>query len=235
MIEIIYTLIATHLTIICVTLYLHRSQTHRAVTFNPAVNHFMRFWLWLTTGMITQQWVAVHRLHHAHADREEDPHSPVHKGVRRVLFTGVWFYIQAAKDRLTMANLSRDCPRDWIERHVYTKFHWVGLVLLLVINFSLFNWWGVLIWLIQAAWIPFWAAGVVNGVGHWYGYRNNETRDNSHNILPWGVIIGGEELHNNHHLNPASPKLSLHRWEFDIGWMYIRILEKLGLAQVKQP
>lgn len=235
MIEILYTLILTHITIVCVTLYLHRSQTHRAVTFNPVLNHFMRFWLWLTTGMITRQWVAVHRLHHAKVETPEDPHSPMHKGLRKVLFTGVKFYVEAAKDKLTIANLSRDCPSDWIEKNLYTRFHWAGLVILLLLDILLFQWWGILVWLIQTAWIPFWAAGVINGLGHWYGYRTNDTKDNSHNILPWGIIVGGEELHHNHHLNPASPKLSLQTWEFDIGWMYIRLLEKLGLAQVRQP
>jgi len=235
MLEILYTLIVTHLTIICVTLYLHRSQTHRSVTFTPVINHLMRFWLWLTTGMITAQWVAVHRLHHAHTETLDDPHSPKHHGLLRVLFGGALLYTRAAKEKLTITNLSRDCPQDWIERNLYTKYHWLGLVMLLLINFLLFGWWGFLIWGIQAVWIPFWAAGVVNGLGHFYGYRNGETRDNSHNILPWGIIIAGEELHNNHHLTPAAAKLSHRSWEFDLGWFYIRVLEKLGLATVKQP
>jgi stearoyl-CoA desaturase (delta-9 desaturase) len=235
MLEILYTLIATHITIICVTLYLHRSQTHRSVTFKPAVNHLMRFWLWLTTGMITAQWVAVHRLHHAHTETPEDPHSPKHYGLLTVLFKGAFLYTQAAKEKLTIVNLSRDCPQDWVERNLYTKYHWAGLLILLGINILIFGWWGLLIWGIQAIWIPFWAAGVVNGLGHFYGYRNGETRDNSHNIFPWGIIIGGEELHNSHHMDPANPKLSQKSWEFDIGWFYIRVLEKLGLATVKQP
>lgn len=235
MLEILYTLIVTHLTIICVTLYLHRSQTHRSVTFTPVINHLMRFWLWLTTGMITAQWVAVHRLHHAHTETLDDPHSPKHHGLLRVLFGGALLYTRAAKEKLTITNLSRDCPQDWIERNLYTKYHWLGLVMLLLINFLLFGWWGFLIWGIQAVWIPFWAAGVINGLGHFYGYRNGETRDNSHNILPWGIIIAGEELHNNHHLTPAAAKLSHRPWEFDLGWFYIRVLEKLGLATVKQP
>ena len=235
MLEILYTLIVTHLTIICVTLYLHRSQTHRSVTFTPVINHLMRFWLWLTTGMITAQWVAVHRLHHAHTETLDDPHSPKHHGLLRVLFGGALLYTRAAKEKLTITNLSRDCPQDWIERNLYTKYHWLGLIMLLLINFLLFGWWGFLIWGIQAVWIPFWAAGVVNGLGHFYGYRNGETRDNSHNILPWGIIIAGEELHNNHHLTPAAAKLSHRPWEFDLGWFYIRVLEKLGLATVKQP
>ena len=235
MLEILYTLIVTHLTIICVTLYLHRSQTHRSVTFIPVINHLMRFWLWLTTGMITAQWVAVHRLHHAHTETLDDPHSPKHYGLLRVLFGGALLYTRAAKEKLTITNLSRDCPQDWIERNLYTKYHWLGLVMLLLINFLLFGWWGFLIWGIQAVWIPFWAAGVINGLGHFYGYRNGETRDNSHNILPWGIIIAGEELHNNHHLTPAAAKLSHRPWEFDLGWFYIRVLEKLGLATVKQP
>jgi len=235
MLEILYTLLVTHLTIICVTLYLHRSQTHRSVTFKPVINHLMRFWLWLTTGMITAQWVAIHRMHHAHTETLDDPHSPKHYGLRRVLFGGAFLYAQAAKEKLSITNLSRDCPQDWVERNLYTKYHWLGLVILLLINFLLFGWWGFLIWGIQAIWIPFWAAGVVNGLGHFYGYRNGETRDNSHNIFPWGIIIAGEELHNNHHLTPAAAKLSHQPWEFDLGWFYICVLEKLGLATVKQP
>jgi len=233
MLEILYTLLVTHLTIICVTLYLHRSQTHRSVTFKPVINHLMRFWLWLTTGMITAQWVAIHRMHHAHTETLDDPHSPKHYGLRRVLFGGAFLYAQAAKEKLSITNLSRDCPQDWVERNLYTKYHWLGLVILLLINFLLFGWWGFLIWGIQAIWIPFWAAGVVNGLGHFYGYRNGDTRDNSHNIFPWGIIIGGEELHNSHHMDPANPKLSQKSWEFDIGWMYIRILCFFRLAKLR--
>lgn len=235
MIEIIYTLVATHLTIICVTLYLHRSQTHRSVTFHPVITHLMRFWLWLTTGMITKQWVAVHRLHHAYTDSAQDPHSPQQHGLLKVLFGGVFFYARAAQDKITVDNLSKDCSDDWIERNLYDRYHWLGIVLLLILTVFAFGIWGLAIWLIQIVWIPFWAAGVVNGVGHYFGYRNAPTRDASRNFFPWGIIIGGEELHSNHHLAPASARLSLRWFEFDLGWVYICILKQLGLAQVRQP
>jgi stearoyl-CoA desaturase (delta-9 desaturase) len=234
MIELIYVLLTTHITIMSVTIYLHRSQAHRSVQLHPAVAHFMRFWLWLTTGMVTQEWVAVHRRHHQKCDQPEDPHSPVQVGIWRVLFGGAWLYRQSCQDRSMIAELSHGTPQDWIEKHVYRKFPLVGVGLLLLINLSMFGWTGAVCWLVQMAWIPFWAAGVVNGLGHWWGYRNGDTADSSTNISPWGIIIGGEELHNNHHLDPTSARLSRRWWEFDIGWMYISILRFFKLAHVKR-
>lgn len=233
MIIILYTLLVTHITIACVTLYLHRSQAHRAVKFHPTIEHFMRFWLWLTTGMITKQWVAIHRKHHRFCEEAGDPHSPVHYGIGRVLFRGALLYHAASKDKAMVDTYGRGTPDDWIERNVYTSHSRLGIGLCLVLNLVLFGWAGAIIWGIQMLWIPFWAAGVINGVGHWWGYRNGETRDQSRNIVPLGIIIGGEELHNNHHLYPASPKLSSRWFEFDIGWFYIRVLQSLRLATVK--
>lgn len=233
MLSIIYTLLATHLTIACVTLYLHRSQAHRSVQFHPVIEHVMRFWLWLTTGMVTAQWVAIHRKHHRYSDRPGDPHSPHVFGIARVFFQGALLYHAASKDRVMVDSYSRGCPTDWVEQHVYSAHSRLGIGLLLVFNCAIFGWLGAVIWLVQMAWIPFWAAGVINGIGHWWGYRNGSTKDHSRNISPWGIVVGGEELHNNHHLAPASAKLSQRAWEFDIGWMYIRILSGLGLATVK--
>jgi stearoyl-CoA desaturase (delta-9 desaturase) len=232
MFEILYTLIATHITIICVTLFLHRSQAHKSVTFHPVVNHFMRFWLWLTTGMVTKQWVAIHRKHHSLTDKEGDPHSPIVFGIWKVLFGGAFLYNDASKNKKLIENFGRDTPNDWIEKHVYTPYHFVGIILLLFVNLLWFSYWGLLIWAVQMIWIPFWAAGVVNGIGHYWGYRNHETKDNSRNISPWGIVIGGEELHNNHHRSPASPKLSSRRFEIDIGWIYISLLSRLRLATI---
>ena len=233
MLEIIYTLIVTHITIACVTLYLHRGQAHRAVTFHPAVAHFMRFWLWLTTGMVTREWVAVHRRHHQGSDTPGDPHSPQIYGIWRVLFGGAFLYVKAKQDRDMVDSLSRGTPADWMEHHVYSARPALGISILLVLNMLMFGWWGLLIWGIQMIWIPFWAAGVINGLAHWWGYRNTNTADTSRNLLPWAFWIGGEELHNNHHANGASAKFSQRRWEFDIGWMYIRLLQGLRLATVR--
>ena len=233
MLEIIYTLIVTHITIACVTLYLHRSQAHRAVTFHPAVAHFMRFWLWLTTGMVTREWVAVHRRHHQSSDTPGDPHSPQIYGIWRVLFGGAFLYVKAKQDRDMVDSLGRGTPADWMERHVYSARPVLGISILLVLNVLMFGWWGLLIWGVQMIWIPFWAAGVINGLAHWWGYRNTNTADTSRNLLPWAFWIGGEELHNNHHANGASAKFSQRRWEFDIGWMYIRLLQGLRLATVR--
>ena len=230
---ILYTLILTHITIVCVTLYLHRSQAHRSVTFHPAIAHFMRAWLWLTTGMVTKQWVAIHRKHHRFSDEPGDPHTPHVYGIGRVLFKGAFLYHDASKDKAMVDAYGRGTPDDWIERNLYSGHSRLGIGILLVFNLILFGWIGALIWGIQMIWIPFWAAGVINGVAHWWGYRNGETRDQSRNISPWGIIVGGEELHNNHHLDPASPRLSLKAYEFDIGWMYIRLLQSLRLATVK--
>jgi stearoyl-CoA desaturase (Delta-9 desaturase) len=233
MTELIYTLIATHITIACVTLFLHRSQAHRSVTFHPAIEHFMRFWLWLTTGMVTKQWVAIHRKHHRYSDQAGDPHSPHVYGIKRVFFKGAVLYHDASKDKDMVDSYGAGTPADWMEHNIYTPHSRLGIGILFLFNIAVFGWIGALIWGVQMIWIPFWAAGVINGIGHWWGYRNGETRDLSRNISPWGIVIGGEELHNNHHLAPASARLSRRWWEFDIGWMYIRILGTLRLATVK--
>ena len=234
MIEILYTLIVTHITILCVTLYLHRSQAHKSVEFHPAVSHFMRFWLWLTTGMVTRQWVAIHRKHHRYSDFERDPHTPHVYGIYNVVFKGALLYHIASKDKEMIKQYGVGTPDDWVEQNVYSKHSRLGIVLLLLINLLLFSWWGLLVWGVQMIWIPFWAAGIINGIGHYWGYRNGETKDHSRNISPWGIIIGGEELHNNHHLSPASAKLSRRWFEIDIGWVYTVILSKLHLAKIKQ-
>ena len=233
MTEIIYTLIMTHITIVCVTLFLHRGQAHRGIEFHPILSHFMRFWLWMTTGQITKQWVAVHRKHHRFTEQEGDPHSPHVYGFWRVLFKGAFLYHTASKDSVMVAQYGAGTPDDWMEQHVYTKHSRIGILLMLLIDILLFGAWGVLIWGIQMIWIPFWAAGVVNGIGHWWGYRNGETKDHSRNIMPWGIIIGGECLHNNHHLDPANPKLSRRWFEFDVGWMWLTVFRLLGLAKLK--
>ena len=233
MLEIIYTLVVTHITIICVTLFLHRGQAHRAIIFHPILSHFMRFWLWLTTGMVTKQWVAIHRKHHQRSDLEGDPHSPHVFGFWKVLFKGAFLYNDASKDKVMVDTYSSGTPSDWIEHNLYSNHSRLGIGILLVLNIIVFGWLGAIIWGIQMLWIPFWAAGVVNGIGHWWGYRNGETKDHSRNIVPWGIVIGGEELHNNHHLDPASAQLSRRWFEFDIGWMYIRLLSSLRLVTVK--
>ena len=230
---ILYTLIVTHITIVCVTLFLHRGQAHKAITFHPIVSHFMRFWLWLTTGMITKQWVAIHRKHHSATDKEGDPHSPIVYGIWNILLRGVYYYYLAGKNAKMIVNFGKGTPDDWIERKVYTPYNYLGIVLMLLIDILLFGVVGIAVWIVQMIWIPFWAAGVVNGVGHYLGYRNGDSKDNSRNISPWGIVIGGEELHNNHHLNPASAKLSRTKFEFDIGYMYLRMLAFLKLAIIK--
>lgn len=231
MTEILYTLIATHITIICVTLFLHRGQAHRGIEFHPILSHFMRFWLWLTTGMVTKEWVAVHRKHHSNTDRPGDPHSPYNEGLLKMLYAGAWLYAKAAQDKDMVKVYGTGTPDDWMEKNVYSKHSKVGITLLLIFNTLLFNGWGIVIWLIQMAWIPFWAAGVVNGVGHCIGYRNWKTKDKSKNIIPIGIIIGGEELHNNHHNSPASVKLSNKWYEFDIGWMWLNIFKLMRLVK----
>jgi len=228
----VYFLIATQLTIFSVTLYLHRSQAHRGVDFHPLLAHFFRFWTWLTTSMITREWAAIHRKHHAKCETEEDPHSPMHKGIKQVFWHGVELYREARTDRESIEKYGKGCPDDWIERKVYTPHATMGPTLLLFISFALFGLPGVAIWAIQMAWIPFWAAGVVNGLGHWWGYRNFETTDTATNLTPWAFWIGGEELHNNHHAFPSSAKFALRRFEFDIGWSAIRVLQALRLAKV---
>ena len=227
------TLVMTHITIACVTLYLHRSQAHRSVEFHPVLAHAMRFWLWLTTGMVTQQWVAIHRKHHRFSDQPGDPHSPHVYGLGRVFFKGAVLYHEAAKDKIMVDAYGRGTPADWVELHLYQPYSRLGIGILLVLDTVIFGWWGPLVWAVQMLWIPFWAAGVVNGLAHWCGYTNGSTRDSSRNLVPWGIVIGGEELHSNHHLAPASACLSKNWWEFDIGWMYITILRFLGLAKLK--
>ncbi|MGN7726955.1 DesA family fatty acid desaturase [Luteimonas sp. 22616] len=228
----LYLLVATQLTILAVTLYLHRSQAHRGVDFHPAIAHFFRFWTWLTTSMITREWVAIHRKHHAKCETEEDPHSPMYKGINTVFWRGVELYREARGMRADIEQYGKGAPDDWIERHLYTPHATMGPTALLFISFALFGFMGVAVWAIQMAWIPFWAAGVVNGLGHWWGYRNFETTDTATNLTPWGVWIGGEELHNNHHAFPSSAKFALRKWEVDIGWGVIKGLEKLRLAKV---
>ena len=233
MTELIYTLIVTHITIVCVTLFLHRGQAHKGILFHPILSHFMRFWLWLTTGQVTKQWVAIHRKHHRFTEQDGDPHSPHVFGFWRVLFKGAFLYHTASRDKEMVAQYGVGTPDDWIEQNVYTKHSRVGIMLMLLIDLLLFGLPGLLVWGIQMIWIPFWAAGVVNGLGHWWGYRNGETKDQSRNISPWGILIGGEELHNNHHLTPASAKLSNRWFEFDIGYMYLKLMTYLGLARIK--
>ncbi|MGF6608429.1 stearoyl-CoA desaturase (delta-9 desaturase) [Paraburkholderia sp. WSM4175] len=231
---VVYTLIATHITIIGVTVYLHRCQAHRALDLHPIASHFFRFWLWMTTGMLTGQWAAIHRKHHAKCETEEDPHSPQTRGIWKVLLEGAELYRTEAKNEETMRKFSHGTPNDWMERNVYTKYPILGVSLMMVINVGLFGVVGLTIWAVQMVWIPFWAAGVVNGLAHFWGYRNFNSSDASTNILPWGIIIGGEELHNNHHTYATSAKLSNKWYEFDIGWMYIRIMQAFRLAKVKK-
>ncbi len=228
----LYLLVVTQITIFTVTLYLHRSQAHRGVDFHPALAHFFRFWSWLTTSMITREWAAIHRKHHAKCETEEDPHSPMYKGIGNVLWKGADMYRESRLDRASIEQYGKGCPDDWIERNLYTRFATLGVVLLLVASFVLFGAKGVAVWAVQMAWIPFWAAGVINGLGHWWGYRNFETTDTATNLTPWALWIGGEELHNNHHAFPSSAKFALRRFEFDIGWAAITLLEKVRLAKV---
>ena len=230
---IISTLVMVQITIACVTLYLHRSQAHRGVTFHPAVAHAMRFWLWLTTGMVTSEWVAIHRKHHQKSDQPGDPHSPQIYGIWTVLFKGAFLYKQAARDRAMVAQLSTGTPDDWIERNLYRPHSALGILLMLIIDLILFGLWGWLVWGIQMIWVPLWAAGVINGLSHWWGYRNTDTKDTSRNLIPWAVWIGGEELHNNHHADGANAKFSQRWWEFDIGWFYITILKTFNLAKLR--
>lgn len=228
-------LVLTHITIVAVTIFLHRSQAHRAVDLGTPINHFFRFWLWMTTGMVTKEWVAVHRLHHAKCETEEDPHSPQVKGLNKVLWGGAWLYRKASINQRTLESYGKGTPDDWLERNVYAAHPGLGITLMLVIDILLFGATaGLLIWAVQMLWIPFWAAGVINGVGHYFGYRNWNTADASTNIFPLGLLIGGEELHNNHHAFASSARLSSRWYEFDVGWFYIRLMEIFGLANVKK-
>ena len=230
----IYTLIVTHITIAGVTIFLHRCQAHRALDLHAIPSHFFRFWLWMTTGMVTKEWAAIHRKHHAKCETEEDPHSPVTRGINKVVYEGAELYRIEARNTETIEKYGHGTPDDWIERNVYTKHSALGVSMLLVINILLFGVLGLSVWAVQMMWIPVTAAGVINGIGHYWGYRNFDCKDASTNILPWGIIIGGEELHNNHHTYGTSAKLSSKWYEFDIGWMYITILSFFGLAKVKK-
>jgi stearoyl-CoA desaturase (delta-9 desaturase) len=232
---VIAALILTHVTIAAVTIYLHRHQAHRALDLHPLVSHFFRFWLWLTTGMVTKEWAAIHRKHHAKCETAEDPHSPKTYGINRVLWLGVFLYVKESFNKDTLERYGHGTPDDWIERNLYSCSAVYGVSFLLALNILIFGVLpGALIWLTQIAWIPFWAAGVINGVGHFFGYRSYHVADASTNILPWGILIGGEELHNNHHAFASSARLSSKWYEFDIGWLYIRLLEIFGLATVKK-
>ena len=230
---IIVALILTHITIASVTIYLHRHQAHRTLDLHPVLSYFFRTWLWLTTGMITKEWVAIHRKHHARVETEDDPHSPQTRGINKVLQEGAELYKQEAKNPETLDSFGHETPTDWAERNIYTHNNY-GISLMLLLDFIAFGFIGITIWAIQMAWIPFFAAGVINGVGHWRGYRNFEPQDASTNIVPWGVLIGGEELHNNHHAFASSAKFSSKWWEFDLGWCYIKILNSIGLIQIKK-
>ncbi|MBC7454413.1 MAG: fatty acid desaturase [Massilia sp.] len=229
-----YTLAVTHITIACVTIYLHRHQAHRALELHAIPSHFFRFWLWLTTGQVTKEWAAIHRKHHAKCDTEEDPHSPVTRGIKKVFFEGAELYRAESKNLETMEKYGHGTPTDWIERNLYTRYSWQGPVVQLVVNVALFGVIGITIWAVQMMWIPVMAAGVINGIGHYWGYRNYDCADAATNIIPFGILIGGEELHNNHHTFATSAKVSSKWYEFDIGWLYIRILETLGLAKVRR-
>jgi stearoyl-CoA desaturase (delta-9 desaturase) len=230
---IVYALVVTHITIAAVTIFLHRHQAHRALDLHPLPSHFFRFWLWLTTGMLTKTWTAIHRKHHAKCETVEDPHSPQIFGIKKVFWEGAELYRQEGRNKETVERYGQGTPDDWLERNVYSHDR-IGISSMLVINFILFGFAGIAIWALQMIWIPITAAGVINGIGHYWGYRTFQPEDASRNVVPWGILIGGEELHNNHHAYPTSARLSNRWYEFDIGWLYIRILETLGLAQVKK-
>ena len=229
-----FTLVVTHITIVSVTVFLHRAQSHRALELHPVPAHFFRFWLWLTTGMVTKEFVAIHRKHHAKCETEEDPHSPQTRGIKAVLLTGVELYRAESYVKETMVKYGIGTPDDWLERNLYTPFSWQGVGVLLILNLMLFGALGLTVWAVQMLWIPVMATGIINGLGHWWGYRNFEAPDASTNVSPWGIVIGGEELHNNHHTYPTSAKFSVKPYEFDIGWVYIRGLELMGLAKVRK-
>ncbi|MAD01462.1 acyl-CoA desaturase [Pseudomonas abyssi] len=228
------TLVLTHVTIVSVTVYLHRYSAHRSLELHPALKHFFRFWLWLTTSMNTREWTAIHRKHHAKCETPDDPHSPVHKGLGTVLRKGAELYMEEAKNEETLRIYGKNCPDDWIERNLYSRFPIAGVTLMALIDLALFGVLGITVWAVQMMWIPVLAAGVINGLGHALGYRNFECRDAATNILPWGILIGGEELHNNHHTYPNSAKLSVKKWEFDMGWLWIRLFSLVGLAEVRR-
>ncbi len=229
-----FTLVVTHITIAAVTIFLHRAQAHRALELHPIPAHFFRFWLWLTTGMVTKEWVAIHRKHHAKCETAEDPHSPVTRGLRTVFWRGSELYRAEARNQETLSKYGHQTPDDWIERHLYSRYSWQGVGAMLIIDLLLFGAIGLTVWAVQMLWIPVSAAGIINGVGHHWGYRNFEAVDASTNLSPWGILIGGEELHNNHHTYPTSAKLSVKPHEFDVGWLYIRLLEMIGWARVRK-
>jgi stearoyl-CoA desaturase (Delta-9 desaturase) len=231
---VLYTLATTHITIAAVTIFLHRAQAHRAMDLHAIPSHFFRFWLWLGTGMVTKEWVAIHRKHHAKCETEDDPHSPQTRGIDTVLWRGAELYRAEAKNQETMAKFGHGTPNDWIERNLYTRYSWQGVGLMLILNLALFGAIGAAVWAVQMLWIPITAAGIINGIGHYWGYRNFEAPDASTNISPWGIVIGGEELHNNHHTYPTSAKFSVKKYEFDIGWVYISLMRKVGWATVKK-
>jgi len=231
---VIATLVLTHITIAGVTIYLHRHQSHNSLTLHPIISHFFRFWLWLTTGMMTKQWVAIHRKHHVKCETPDDPHSPQVLGIKKVLLEGSELYRTEAENQETLEKYGKGTPDDWLERNIYSRFPYLGITLMLFTDILLFGVIGITVFAIQMLWIPIFAAGVINGIGHFWGYRNFEPSDASRNIIPWGILIGGEELHNNHHAYPASARLSDKWWEFDIGWFYIRLMNSLGLAKIKK-
>ncbi len=231
---VLYTLVTTHITIAAVTIFLHRAQAHRAMDLHPIPAHFFRFWLWLGTGMVTKEWVAIHRKHHAKCETPDDPHSPQTRGIETVLWRGAELYRAEAKNRETIKKFGHGTPDDWIERNLYTRYSWQGVGLMLIIDLALFGAIGAAVWAVQMLWIPITAAGIINGIGHYWGYRNFEAPDASTNISPWGIIIGGEELHNNHHTYPTSAKFSVKKYEFDIGWVYISLMRRIGWATVKK-
>jgi stearoyl-CoA desaturase (delta-9 desaturase) len=230
----IVALVMTHITIASVTIYLHRHSAHRSLDLHPIPSHFFRFWLWLTSGMVTKEWTAIHRKHHAKCEHEGDPHSPAVFGITKVFFEGSELYRAEAKNQETLDRYGHNTPNDWVEREIYTGRSRLGVSLMLIINVALFGALGLTVWAIQMIWIPITAAGIINGIGHWWGYRNFEAADASTNVSPWGILIGGEELHNNHHTYPTSAKLSVKPYEFDIGWMYISLMQSVGLARVKK-
>jgi len=231
---VVVTLVLTHITIAGVTIYLHRYSAHRALDLHPVVSHFFRFWLWITTGMVTKEWTAIHRKHHAKCETEEDPHSPQVLGLYKVLFEGSELYRREGANQETIDKYGHGTPDDWMERNVYSNNEMLGVGLMLIIDTALFGPIGLTIWAVQMLWIPVCAAGIINGVGHYIGYRNFQVNDASTNIVPWGILIGGEELHNNHHAYASSARLSSKWFEFDIGWLYIRLMEMAGLAKVKK-
>ena len=231
---VLFTLLMTHITMVSVTVFLHRHQAHRALDLHPIASHFFRLWLWLTTGQVTKEWAAIHRKHHAKCEQVDDPHSPHVYGIKKVLFQGAELYRVESKNAETMARFGHGTPNDWIEHNLYTRFSWQGVGLMMILNLYLFGAAGLAVWALQMAWTPIMAAGIINGAAHYWGYRNFETADASANISPWGIIIAGEELHNNHHTYPTSAKLSVKPYEFDIGWMYISLMQMVGLAKVKK-